>query len=192
MKTILYVLYFSEPGWIKIGITKNLKKRISTLASEIGYKVNHTVSVVITNHSDSNIRLLERNFLEITRGFALNWKSGVKFSGMNEFRSGESLPILQKWLEEQQNYNLQIKFFKGIDICGRYYKGTIPKCYFPVDKSVSGVSPLLMNDINAFCKKTKIDYVDFLNIALYKYAAEKGIDRKDSSEIKNYDNYFKT
>ena len=191
MKTILYILHFNERDWIKIGITKNLKQRIKTLKSDTGFTVDYANSIIITNNLCSNIRLLERNLLTITNDFALNWRHDVKFSGMDEFRKNNCTNLIQQWVQEQRNYGMKFKIYTGIDVCGQYYKKAIPKVYFPIDKTVKGISPILKNDINDYCKENNIAYREILNSALYNYAIKIGINRVDEIAIEGYDNFYK-
>ncbi|WP_172443309.1 GIY-YIG nuclease family protein [Nonlabens agnitus] len=191
MNTLLYILHINGREYVKIGITANIRQRIKTIKASSGFTVDPQKSLIITNHNKSNIRLLERNLLAITKEFALNWRQDVDFSGMHEFRKNSCTKRIVQWIKDQKNYGFDFKVYTGLDICGRYSKGKIPKHYFPVDKQIKGVSPILKNDVSAYCKKNNIQYADLLNLALYKYAVELGIDRKEDFTIEGYNNYYK-
>ena len=189
MKQVLYILKFQKHDFIKIGITKNISSRIIKLENESGLTVNHYLSRVYANQRSQNIVLLERNLLAITKTFdpKINWNK--TFGGINEFRAGNCIDIIEKFIEQQKTYGIEYKLNIGIDVCGNYNHG-IPKSFFPIFYPVKGFSPELKKDILQFCDTKKMRFVDFQHQACYFYLQHIGKVREDIV-IPEYDKFFK-
>ncbi|SCY00543.1 hypothetical protein SAMN05192588_0690 [Nonlabens sp. Hel1_33_55] len=193
MKKILYLLKFKNNynNVFKIGITKNLKQRIYCLENATSLRIDYYNSSVITHDETSKINLLEKNLLEITMKWKTKWTPESNFSGMHEVRYIEAFSVVEKFLGDQDKYGIIYKSYSGIDVCGQYFKKGIPKVYFPIDKTIKGISPILKNDINDYCIENNIAYREILNTALYNYAIKIGINRVDDVAIEGYDNFYK-
>ncbi|RXG16556.1 hypothetical protein [Leeuwenhoekiella aestuarii] len=189
MKQLLYILKFEKYDFIKIGITKNISSRILRLQNETGMYVDHLQSRVYTNPKSQEVVLLERNLLSITKSFDPKVDWNKTFGGINEFRAGNCIDVIEKFIGEQKTYGKDFKLHIGIDICGNYNHG-IPKSYFPIFYPVKGFSPELKYDIMKYCDSEKMRFVDFQHQACYFYLQHLTKVR-DNLVIPKYDNYFK-
>lgn len=189
MKQLLYILKFQEYDFIKIGITKNISSRITRLENETGLVVDHYLSRIYSNKRSQNIVLLERNLLAITKAYnpKITWTKN--FAGINEFRAGNCIDLIKKFIEEQKSYGIEFKLNIGIDVCGNYHHG-IPKTYFPIYYPIRGFSPELKKDIMLYCDAKKMKFIDFQHQACYFYLQHFGQVREEI-DIPEYDKFFK-
>ncbi len=190
MKIVLYILKFQNENILKIGITTNISFRISCIEKSSGFIVDHYKSMIITNPIKKNIRLLEKNLLNITTDFQYKFEEKKYFGGINEFRKGNCVNLMLQFIKDQKDYGFKYKIYTGIDVCGQYTH-TLPKAYFPIFYPVKGISSILKSDIKKYCKANGCDYYDFLNKSLYDSMKSLGYGRETEMPIKGYKNFFK-
>jgi len=191
MKQILYVMMFKEVDYLKIGITKDLNKRMEFICRQIDKNVDHYESYILEANNDNDIRPLEKYLHRITIKDKFTFDSDIKIDGKHEFRDKKCLLHILSFIEDQKKYGLKYDLFKGIDICGTYGH-KIPKAYYPPDiKCNDQVSITLVNDIEDYCNKSNINFIQFINGLLYEKAQELNIERKDGEEEKLFKNYYK-
>jgi len=192
MKQILYIMIFKETDYLKIGITKDLNKRMECICRQIDQNLDHCQSYILEANNDNDIRPLEKYLQRITIKDKFTFNSELKIDGKHEFRNKKCLPSILSFVEDQKKYGLKYKLFKGIDICG-VYDHKIPKAYYPPNTKSNDqvVSITLVNDIEDYCNKSNINFKHFVNGLLYEKARELDIDRKDGEQEKLFKNYYK-
>ncbi len=175
---------------MKIGVTRNLKQRISSIENSTGFRVHHERINIITHTNNSTILLLEKNLLDISKKWKAIWDPEINFSGMHEFRLLKSCSsMLDDYLYNQKTYGYEYNFYTGVDLCGQY-SHKLPKVYYPINETIKGISPILQKDIQKFCDQKNIKFYDFVNLAIFKALEKEGEQRADI-EIRNYDDYYK-
>lgn len=179
-KVILYLLKFNSKDLFKIGITTNLTRRIKCIENRTGWKVDFYDSEIITLKKNSQVRLLEQNLLQITQDHICRFSEDSELGNCSEYRHLEAWSLIKDYLDFNKKFYPQIKFFKGIDICGNY-SSALPKVYFPPHIETNGISKVLNKDFFDYCKKEDINTYEIINELMYTKIKEWKIERDSNN-----------
>lgn len=186
---VLYILYFQNTHWIKIGLTRSLLKRFAAIERNFDLEIDFKKSHIINGENDFRLRNLEKYLLDFTQDFAIKCSSLKKKQGYTEFRRNNCINLIMQYVYDQRDYNIKYKVHTGIDICGNY-DSYIPKIYFPHDYRYPTISGVLFDDLENYASSIGRTSHSILNEIIYEKLRELGLAREDR-KIPGYESFYK-
>lgn len=176
-----YILKLQDHDLVKIGITKNIQSRITSLEKDLGTDFDLMESYLFTSKRSNSIRSLEHQLLHDTindrlprdHPFTIPEKSKLKYT---ELRKADNVPkVVDLLVQKIELLNLPVKFYTGIDISG-FQSEVIPAELIPYNIHVHNEFDLFFDEFKDLMEKEMRNPMHILQEVIYLGLKTKGVE----------------